>query len=405
MDMLSADQIFSILFPPGDQDISKKVSDLEPQQWQSLLALGREHRFLPLLAYTIRKTASWHHLPKDVIQALDIAGRRHSRRALLMQRAIVQLHDIFQENRLAHVFLKGAYLAQFVYPEPGLRPMRDIDVLLSPKDLPAAHNILVSRGYRSGLHTQTTVSTIIDQSKHLPCLRTPDDKILIELHAHVDEPDGPLSGLDAFACVTHHPLAGRQLPFMGEQDMLIHLCVHAASFHSFNNGPLTVSDIGYLLRKPGLNLKTLAARSAELGVERPVALTLALTESCWPSRRDELPVGNVIVPHELVSDARKMCLAPIKQTQNFTLLAKLVSNGSSSQGLRALFTKIFPPRRILTMEFGQAGSRAELAWFHARRWYRIATQRIPAMTKLQKNSKFRDEFNRNIAMQNWLSGR
>lgn len=399
------DLILAMLFAQDGQKLAAPLAELTPQRWQALLARGREHRFLPLLAHALRECGLWGALPADVAQQLKMAGQHHTRRALLAQRAMVQLHDILHENGIDHVFLKGAYLAQFAYPQPGLRPMRDIDVVIKPNDLPAAHDLLITMGYTSPADVDGMVAAFIAQAKHLPGLRTPDGTVSVELHAHVDAPGGPLAGLDAFASPIHRPLAGRMLPFMGLQDMLVHLCVHAASFHSFNNGPLVVSDIGYLLRQPGLDLQAVAARAAELGVARPVALTLALSENCWPSRRNDLPTGEVAVPDTLVANARTMCMDPIEQSKNMAFLADLAGQNSASSRLGAVFHKLLPPRQTLALEFGQARTPLQLMQFHLKRWGRILQHRVPTLARSRKSRDFAQALQRNIALQNWLEGR
>lgn len=399
------DLILAMLFAQDGQKLAAPLAELTPQRWQALLARGREHRFLPLLAHALRECGLWGALPADVAQQLKMAGQHHTRRALLAQRAMVQLHDILHENGIDHVFLKGAYLAQFAYPQPGLRPMRDIDVVIKPNDLPAAHDLLITMGYTSPADVDGMVAAFIAQAKHLPGLRTPDGTVSVELHAHVDAPGGPLAGLDAFASPIHRPLAGRMLPFMGLQDMLVHLCVHAASFHSFNNGPLVVSDIGYLLRQPGLDLQAVAARAAELGVARPVALTLALSENCWPSRRNDLPTGEVAVPDTLVANARTMCMDPIEQSKNMAFLADLAGQNSASSRLGAVFHKLLPPRQTLALEFGQARTPLQLMQFHLKRWGRILQHRVPTLARSRKSHDFAQALQRNIALQNWLEGR
>lgn len=399
------DLILAMLFAQDGQKLAAPLAELTPQRWQALLARGREHRFLPLLAHALRECGLWGALPADVAQQLKMAGQHHTRRALLAQRAMVQLHDILHENGIDHVFLKGAYLAQFAYPQPGLRPMRDIDVVIKPNDLPAAHDLLITMGYTSPADVDGMVAAFIAQAKHLPGLRTPDGTVSVELHAHVDAPGGPLAGLDAFASPIHRPLAGRMLPFMGLQDMLVHLCVHAASFHSFNNGPLVVSDIGYLLRQPGLDLQAVAARAAELGVARPVALTLALSENCWPSRRNDLPTCEVAVPDTLVANARTMCMDPIEQSKNMAFLADLAGQNSASSRLGAVFHKLLPPRQTLALEFGQARTPLQLMQFHLKRWGRILQHRVPTLARSRKSHDFAQALQRNIALQNWLEGR
>lgn len=47
-----------------------------------------------------------------------------------MQRELRRLHRFLKKEGIGHVFLKGAYPAQLVYPRPGLHPVRDLDVMV-----------------------------------------------------------------------------------------------------------------------------------------------------------------------------------------------------------------------------------------------------------------------------------
>mgnify|MGYP007089917388 FL=1 len=166
-----------------------------------------------------------------------------------------------------------------------------------------------------------------------------------------------------------------------------------------------VSDIGYLLRQPGLDLQAVAARAAEIGVARPVALTLALSENCWPSRRNDLPTGEVAVPDTLVANARSMCMDPIEQSKNMAFLADLAVQNSASSRLGAVFHKLLPPRQKLALEFGQARTPLQLMQFHLKRWGRILQHRVPTLARSRKSHDFAQALQRNIALQNWLEGR
>jgi hypothetical protein len=52
------------------------------------------------------------------------------------------------DGKVSTVVLKGAALAETVYPEPALRHSHDIDLLVEPRDLSAAVSLLVSSGLR-----------------------------------------------------------------------------------------------------------------------------------------------------------------------------------------------------------------------------------------------------------------
>jgi hypothetical protein len=52
------------------------------------------------------------------------------------------------EAGLLTILLKGAALAYTLYPDPALRPMSDLDLLIHPQDLKQAVQVIQSMGYR-----------------------------------------------------------------------------------------------------------------------------------------------------------------------------------------------------------------------------------------------------------------
>src|ERR1700694_4920723 len=92
------------------------------------LALG----LAPLLHYRLEGWGA--KLPDAKAQAkLDFARQSEAARQVARR---AQLAEVLTQLPAQAVVLKGAYLAECVYPAPGLRPMNDIDLLFRPEDLP-----------------------------------------------------------------------------------------------------------------------------------------------------------------------------------------------------------------------------------------------------------------------------
>jgi hypothetical protein len=64
------------------------------------------------------------------------------------KRIINDLKDIFNNNKIDFVFLKGSYL-KTIYPHSYMRIMGDIDVLVRPDKMNEIHKILKENGYRN----------------------------------------------------------------------------------------------------------------------------------------------------------------------------------------------------------------------------------------------------------------
>lgn len=373
--------ILDLLVPNAARDLGDIAGSLAPSDWDYILTRSREHRFLPLLNWTLVQCAALDRVPQVVRQTLGETYRQQSLRALIVQRELLMLHRVLEEADVAHVFLKGAFLAQVTYPHPALRPVRDIDVVVRPQDAERAQTALITAGYTPRKEAPGKISAYVEQEKHLPALVSPSRRIKIELHVHVDKPGGILGGLDAFRNIAEHKLGGETLSFMDPTDLFVHLCVHAANVHGFNNGPLIVADIGFLLQNSDLDAECIKRRAAELGVSKPVALTLALTESCWGSIRN-CPKGlfDPVSP-KILSIARQLCLRSFDERGNVDFFASLAQPKSKVGTALMLVRKLFPSGKRLALEFGEPQSVLERLRFYGRHCHRILVERIPALIR------------------------
>ena len=82
------------------------------------------------------------------------------------------------------VALKGAALAFSHYPDPALRPMGDLDLLLrDPRDLTRATEALAGAGWRALFDTpRHRVFAREDERVHSPATEDPDNPIRLEIH-------------------------------------------------------------------------------------------------------------------------------------------------------------------------------------------------------------------------------
>jgi|GEM_PF-2352945 len=80
------------------------------------------------------------------------------------------------------IVLKGTSFALKYYPEPHLRTMGDIDLLLSPDKISSAEEALVNDGFEK---SRTLAGVNYDEHIHSAPLFHPDRKIWIELHRRI----------------------------------------------------------------------------------------------------------------------------------------------------------------------------------------------------------------------------
>src|SRR5215471_14492317 len=122
----------------------QRIEDLVQRgpDWQAILQKV-ERWGLPSFVYTnLRQLIQSGHVPKPVAEHLRHLYRRDTihgvARRELLRTALLRL----SEARVPVLVFKGAALAAFVYPSPGLRPMGNIDLLVHKGDMDRVDTLL-----------------------------------------------------------------------------------------------------------------------------------------------------------------------------------------------------------------------------------------------------------------------
>ena len=147
--------------------------------WNSLVTQAEYHGLGPLLH--TRLAAAEVSVPADISRALKGLYIRHRHANAVRSRCAGRILQAYASAGIDTLVLKGAALAFLVYPSPGLRPMRDLDLLVREADARRAQHILVELGF----DTSPDRSHILTpQHPHLEVARRWDEgmKISVEIH-------------------------------------------------------------------------------------------------------------------------------------------------------------------------------------------------------------------------------
>ena len=248
------------------------------------LALG----LAPLLHYQLEQSGCV--LPDARAQAkLSFIRQAEAARQTARQ---AQLAEVLARLPAPPIVLKGAYLAEQVYPAPGLRPMNDIDLLFRPEELPAVAEVLSGLGYGAkekpaelgpGITKHTsTFQRSAAQATPNPYLSA-DGSRMIEPHRSLEEAWFGLRcdltpGMWQRSRLT--TLAGQPARVLSPADALLHLLVHL-TYHLIQRAPafvqladlsvftarVTIDWDDFLARARALRASGYAYAAARLAVE------------------------------------------------------------------------------------------------------------------------------------------
>lgn len=220
--------------------LSERISptNVEPDGWPPLIELAIQQDLGPMLLWIVQRAGLfserdqvWKPLVLSKCQALVhymllLNAQRRTQAALLAK-------------EIPLLWLKGIALAQTIYPDPSLRPMLDIDLLVPYEHRLSARAEIFALGFHDReVYSFDQVPDLIHHfTYHYSLAGGPHDAVVVELHFHLLDrlkKGSPLSP-------EHIPWFWEQRHTVSEGDMtfttlspeahLLYLCAHAILQH------------------------------------------------------------------------------------------------------------------------------------------------------------------------------
>ncbi len=132
----------------------ERLKALSEDDWALLGRMAEAERVAPLIYWAVESSqelrAAFNQQTYTIVQTAYYASAAHN--AVLFQE-LDRILRMLDEADIPVIVLKGAALAQTIYPDIALRPMNDIDLLVLQKDLDQAVSLILASGYRRVIHT------------------------------------------------------------------------------------------------------------------------------------------------------------------------------------------------------------------------------------------------------------
>jgi hypothetical protein len=298
-------------------------------------------------------------LPAQIHSTL--AGLYHGNvaRNLNFVAALDSLEKALAQAALEVMTLKGASLMAHIYPNIGLRPMEDLDLLVRPADHQCLVRILVELGYRQNkrrTYSFVKGKTVLD----IHCSPLNTDRIRNRSHLLP-------TGLDAIWARSAAWESGyRWIRRPDAADNVLLLAQHLMK-HNFSR-LIWLEDIYRILSSADNRLwDLLLERADQLQQQKSLAYTLYLLQDYYGLA---LPVnkGTAGLPPSL-SRFEKTLLNFSRHSEPLTFLAPLMavlSIRGFKKRLHFCFENLFPRKEVLASEFGRSSRRSRILFFPMR---------------------------------------
>ncbi len=219
--------------------------------WRELPHQAELHGMAPLLRHHIRQLGA--SIPAETARILDGLYLRQRIINQAHTQTLLQVHPLLEKAGIRALLLKGIGLAHQYYPDPALRPVSDIDLLIRWEDAPAALPLLAGAGFRA----DALPSPLEPIRKELTADSPPKHGIStrVEFHYPEESPRGEFNGLDESPALVN--INGHLIQTPGVIPTLRYLTRHYRRhlFAAIDSKPLQLKWIA--------DLVSLAERNAE----------------------------------------------------------------------------------------------------------------------------------------------
>jgi putative nucleotidyltransferase-like protein len=247
-----------------------------PMDWELLLQAAEVQGIEPLLCWHLAESAP-DAAPPALRERLRARFARHARSNLLLSGELVKILARLEAAGIAALAYKGPALAASLYGNLALREFSDLDILVEPRNVLPARELLLAAGYRPMLElTPRQQAAYLKSGCELGFMGR-EGSVAVEIHWRIAprhfcaEPT-----MEEFrARAQTVSLGGAQVRTLGPEDLLLALSLHAAK-HVWR-GLGWICDISELLRAfPALDWAGIERRAEELGLRRLLYLPLYL---------------------------------------------------------------------------------------------------------------------------------
>jgi hypothetical protein len=278
--------------------------------WDYLIALVDRHGVIPLFAHNL-DSLSAGLVPVQVLANLRNYNQENTRHSLFLTAELCRLMELLQAHGIRAVPFKGPTLALRAYGDVALREFSDLDILVRRQDVLKVRKLLVGEGFKP---TPELTSAQEAALLRFDCAYnfTNDKNIVFDLHWNFAAPHSfafDINGLwDRLEAVT---IAGKQLPTVLVEDLLLILCLHG--FTHFWERLGWICDVAGLIElHKDIDWESVVNNTTKQGGRRILSLGLVLAgellEAPIPAEVLQIAQKDAVV-RELAEDLKRRLFA------------------------------------------------------------------------------------------------
>jgi hypothetical protein len=273
-----------------DEEIKIKVNKIlsETLDWDYIVECSVRQGISSLLYWNLSKIRNGKAVSYEVMKKLEKMYYSNLARNILLYDELSKVLKAFKRAGIDTIVLKGAFLAEKIYLNVGLRPMSDLDLLIKEKNLTKVKNELNGLMYFDTYHTKyyEQLQTVLS-NEHLFIHK--NKEIHIDLHWNILPPENPYKIDINKLWENARPIniANVETLVLAPEDLLQHLCLHLdnhinystpAAQHFKNYCDIAEVTMHY---REIINWSYFLQNSKNCGIENPIYHGLFIAEKSF----------------------------------------------------------------------------------------------------------------------------
>jgi hypothetical protein len=319
--------------------------------WEKVLSKSRREGVDALLYTHLRDLEGvTSQVPQAILAHLKAGYQGNLARNIVLTEHWTELIGLLAREEVGIITLKGMALVHTVYPDIGLRPMADVDMLIHPSDMPTVKRAFRDAGYRTPGETMEAEEAF---RGYLDFVR---DSTIVDLHwelAHYSRFEGIVRVDHEGLWKRVHPMAvGKaQGLTLSPEDTLLHMALHVTLGSEFGR-LIWFTDVDALLERFGSSLDW--ERVLEEATRWRVRVLLGFTlQVCQESLGTPIPPGILsrLLPGRLRIGLLDACVGTAwppnlsgQVGDSRIYLAEALIMDCLRHVFRVLWWSLFPPR-------------------------------------------------------------
>lgn len=350
-----------------NEDITYKVKEIlnDCLNWDYIVESSMRHGISPLLYWNLSKIDNGKDAPEEVMAKLRKLYYGNTARNMYLYDELSKVLNAFKDAEIDVIVLKGAFLAETVYKNIGLRPMGDVDLLIKKEDLQKVKKKLIQLRYHTLVYPTKWHEQWQNEWAEEIQYTNQDKNVRIDVHWNVQPPVIPFQ-IDinkSWEDARPVKVANVEALMLAPGDLLQHLCLHLDK-HLNNSGAIPFRwycDIAEVIRhyEKKINWKYLVQSTKNYGIEEPIYQSLYFVNKYLGAfvpmdvLKDLKTVKSNVNFDDIFRSSRTMegSLKKKDQWREINYLKRLTKVDGIVNKARILFGDVFPCKEFMMQRY------------------------------------------------------